>query len=195
MQHSKQLKLADILTTIVIAIVFGIVYKLWGPFYYFVKPFGLHLDQLIYGMWFIAAIVAFLIIRKPGVALLAEVAAASGEFIVGSEWGLEVLLYGFLQGLFAEAVFAIFRYKRFNVFVASLAAISSTLASLIMDFYKGYIDELALWNLMLFIGARFVGAILIAGIFAYCLVKALEATGVTQLVRPAPTEDYEALDR
>jgi energy-coupling factor transport system permease protein len=195
MQHSKQLKLADILTTIVIAIVFGIVYKLWGPFYYFVKPFGLHLDQLIYGMWFIAAIVAFLIIRKPGVALLAEVAAASGEFIVGSEWGLEVLLYGFLQGLFAEAVFAIFRYKRFNVFVASLAAISSTLASLIMDFYKGYIDELALWNLMLFIGARFVGAILIAGIFAYYLVKALEATGVTQLVRPASTEDYEALDR
>jgi energy-coupling factor transport system permease protein len=195
MQHSKQLKLADILTTIVIAIVFGIVYKLWGPFYYFVKPFGLHLDQLIYGMWFIAAIVAFLIIRKPGVALLAEVAAASGEFIVGSEWGLEVLLYGFLQGLFAEAVFAIFRYKRFNVIVASLAAISSTLASLIMDFYKGYIDELALWNLMLFIGARFVGAILIAGIFAYYLVKALEATGVTQLVRPASTEDYEALDR
>jgi energy-coupling factor transport system permease protein len=195
MQHSKQLKLADILTTIVIAIVFGIVYKLWGPFYYFVKPFGLHLDQLIYGMWFIAAIVAFLIIRKPGVALLAEVAAASGEFIVGSEWGLEVLLYGFLQGLFAEAVFAIFRYKRFNVLVASLAAISSTLASLIMDFYKGYIDELALWNLMLFIGARFVGAILIAGIFAYYLVKALEATGVTQLVRPASTKDYEALDR
>jgi energy-coupling factor transport system permease protein len=195
MQHSKQLKLADILTTIVIAIVFGIVYKLWGPFYYFVKPFGLHLEQLIYGMWFIAAIVAFLIIRKPGVALLAEVAAASGEFIVGSEWGLEVLLYGFLQGLFAEAVFAIFRYKRFNVFVASLAAISSTLASLIMDFYKGYIDELALWNLMLFIGARVVGAILIAGIFAYYLVKALEATGVTQLVRPASTEDYEALDR
>lgn len=195
MQNHKGLKLVDILTTIVIAIVFGLVYKLWGPFYYFVKPFGLHLDQLIYGMWFIAATVAFLIIRKPGVALLAEVAAASGEFITGSEWGLEVLIYGFVQGLFAEMVFAAFRYKRYDVLVVSLAAIGSTVGSFIMDFYKGYIEELALWNLTLFIVARIVGAIIISGFFAYYLVKALEATGVTQLVRPASKADYDALDR
>ncbi|WP_243388311.1 ECF transporter S component [Bacillus kexueae] len=193
--QTKGLKLVDILTTVVIAIVFGIVYKLWGPFYYFVKPFGLHIDQLIYGMWFIAATVAFLIIRKPGIALLAEVAAASGEFITGSEWGLEVLIYGFIQGLLAEAVFAAFRYKRFDLVVVSLAAIGSTVGSLIMDFYKGYIDELAVWNLTLFIGARFIGAIIISGFFAYYLVKALESTGVTQLVRPASQEDYDALNQ
>jgi energy-coupling factor transport system permease protein len=195
MQNNKGLKLVDVLTTVVISIVFGIVYKLWGPFYYFVKPFGLHIDQLIYGMWFIAATVAFLIIRKPGVALLAETAAASGEFIMGSEWGLEVLIYGFVQGLFAELVFAAFRYKRFDVFSVSLAAAASTIGSLIMDFYKGYIEELAVWNLTLFIGARFIGAIVIAGIFAHSLVKALEATGVTQMVRPASKEDYDALNR
>ncbi|MBB5325337.1 energy-coupling factor transport system substrate-specific component [Anoxybacillus tepidamans] len=195
MQTTKGLKLADILTTIVISIVFGIVYKLWGPFYYFVKPFGLHVDQLIYGMWFIAATVAFLIIRKPGVALLAEIAASSGEFIMGSEWGLEVLLYGVVQGLFAEAAFAAFRYKQFDVFVVSLAAIGSTIGSLIMDFYKGYIEALAPWNLALFLLARFVGAVLISGVFASSLVKALEATGVTQMVRSASKEDYEQLDR
>ncbi|WP_044748834.1 ECF transporter S component [Bacillus alveayuensis] len=195
MQNNKGLKLVDVLTAVVISIVFGIVYKLWGPFYYFVKPFGLHIDQLVYGMWFIAATVAYLIIRKPGVALLAETAAASGEFIMGSEWGLEVLIYGFVQGLFAELVFAAFRYKRFDVFVVSLAAAASTIGSLIMDFYKGYIEELAVWNLALFIGARFIGAIVIAGIFARSLVKALEATGVTQMVRPASKEDYDALER
>jgi energy-coupling factor transport system permease protein len=195
MQNNKGLKLVDVLTTVVISIVFGIVYKLWGPFYYFVKPFGLHIDQLIYGMWFIAATVAFLIIRKSGVALLAETAAASGEFIMGSEWGLEVLIYGFVQGLFAELVFAAFRYKRFDVFSVSLAAAASTIGSLIMDFYKGYIEELAVWNLTLFIGARFIGAIVIAGIFAHSLVKALEATGATQMVRPASKEDYDALNR
>jgi energy-coupling factor transport system substrate-specific component len=195
MQTNKGLKLADVLTTVVISIVFGIVYKLWGPFYYFVKPFGVHIDQLVYGMWFIAATVAYLIIRKPGVALLAEIAASSGEFIMGSEWGLEVLIYGLIQGLFAELVFAAFRYKRFDVFVVSLAAASSTIGSLIMDFYKGYIEELAVWNLTLFIGARFIGAIIISGIFAHSLVKALEKTGVTQMVRPASKEDYDALNR
>jgi len=88
----KELKLTDILVTIVIAIAFGIVYILWGTVYYAVQPLGLHLDQLLYGMWFIAGTVAYFIIRKPGVALLAEIAAASGEFLLGSPWGLTVLL-------------------------------------------------------------------------------------------------------
>jgi energy-coupling factor transport system permease protein len=192
---TKGLKLVDILTTIVISVVFGIIYKIWGPLYYFVKPFGFHVDQLIYGMWFIAASVAYLLIRKPGVALLAEIAASSGEFIMGSEWGLEVLIYGVVQGLLAEVVFAAFRYKRFDVLVVSLGAIGATIGSLVMDFYKGYIESLAPWNLALFLIARFIGAVVIAGVFAVSLVKALEKTGVTQMLRPASKEDYDALDR
>jgi energy-coupling factor transport system substrate-specific component len=192
---SKGLKLTDILVTVVIAIVFGIVYKLWSPLYAAVAPLGLHIDQLLYGMWFIAATVAFLIIRKPGVAFLAEVAAASGEFLMGSEWGLEVLIYGVLQGLGAELVFMLFLYKRFDLLVVSLAAVGSTVGSFIMDFYKGYIGDLALWNLSLFMGARVIGAILIAGVFAYVLVKALEKTGVTNLVRSANQSDYDALNQ
>jgi energy-coupling factor transport system permease protein len=195
MSATKGLKLVDILTTIVISVVFGIIYKIWGPLYYFVKPFGFHVDQLIYGMWFIAASVAYLLIRKPGVALLAEIAASSGEFIMGSEWGLEVLIYGVVQGLLAEVVFAAFRYKRFDVLVVSLGAIGATIGSLVMDFYKGYIESLAPWNLALFLIARFIGAVVIAGVFAVSLVKALEKTGVTQMLRPASKEDYDALDR
>jgi len=190
----KGLKLTDILVTIIIALIFGLVYKLWGPFYGLVSTFGLHLEQLTYGMWFIAATVAFLIIRKPGVALLAEVAAAHGEFIFGGEWGVATLAFGILQGLGAELVFAAFKYKKFDMFTVSLAAVASTIASLILDFYYGYIGDLALWNLSLLIAARFIGAILIAGMFAYFIVKALENTGVTNLVRPASSDDYRALD-
>ncbi|WP_099353349.1 ECF transporter S component [Fredinandcohnia onubensis] len=192
---SKGLKLTDILVTIVIAIAFGIVYIVWGSLYYVVKPIGLHADQLIYGMWFIAATVAYLVIRKPGVALLAEIAAASGEFILGSPWGLTVLLYGVVQGLFAEAVFMLFRYKKYNVAVVVLAALASCLGSVIMDFAYGEIGDLTAWNLTLFLVARFVGSILFAGIFAYYLVSALEMTGVTKLVRPLSNSDFDALDQ
>lgn len=192
---SKGLKLTDILVTIVIAIAFGIVYIVWGSLYYVVKPIGLHADQLIYGMWFIAATVAYLVIRKPGVALLAEIAAASGEFILGSPWGLTVLLYGVVQGLFAEAVFMLFRYKKYNLAVVILAAIASCLGSIIMDFAYGEIGDLAAWNLILFLVARFVGSILFAGVFAYYLVSALEMTGVTKLVRPLSSSDFDALDQ
>lgn len=193
--RSKGLRLVDVLVTIVIAIVFGIIYKLWAPLYELVGTFGLQIDQLIYGMWFIASTVAFLIIRKPGVALLAEVGAASAEFITGSEWGLSILVSGFLQGLFAEFVFAAFRYRKYNLAVASLAVSAAAVASLIMDYFYSYIDELALWNLTILLVARIIGSIIIAGVFAYYLVKALELTGVTNLVRPVSQSDYEALDK
>jgi energy-coupling factor transport system permease protein len=190
-----KLRLTDILVTVVLSIGFGVIYKIWGPLYNMIKPFGLHADQLIYGMWFMAATVAFLIIRKPGVALLAEIAASSGEFLMGSEWGLEVLLFGVVQGLFAEAVFFVTRYKRTSLIIISLAAVMSAFGSILMDMYKGYIGDLATWNLLLFLGARLLGSVLIAGVGAFYLVKALEQTGVTSLVRPTEKEDYEALDR
>lgn len=194
MGKGKGLKLADILVTVVIAVVFGIVYKLWGPLYDAAKPFGIRLEELIYGMWFIAGTVAALLIRKPGVALLAEVAAASAELVTGSQYGVSVLLSGLLQGLFAELAFAAFGYRRFTIGVASLAAIGSSAGSLIMDFYNNYITDLSAWNLTLMIGARTIGSIIICGFFAYYLVKALEATGVTKQLRPVSNEDYKALD-
>ncbi|MFI8574185.1 ECF transporter S component [Rossellomorea aquimaris] len=191
----SKLKLTDILVTVVISIGFGIIYKLWGPVYNLLKPFGLHADQLIYGMWFMAATVAFLIIRKPGVALLAEIAASSGEFLMGSEWGLEVLLFGLIQGLFAELIFLITRYKRYDVIIICIAAVGSAIGSILMDYFKGYMGDLVLWNLSLFIGARLIGSIVIAGIGAFYLVKALEKTGVTSLVRRADQKDYDALNQ
>ncbi|MGM0839518.1 MAG: ECF transporter S component [Bacillota bacterium] len=191
----SKLKLTDILVTVVISIGFGVIYKLWGPVYNLLKPFGLHADQLIYGMWFMAATVAFLIIQKPGVALLAEVAASSGEFLMGSEWGLEVLLFGLIQGLFAELIFLISRYKRFDVIIICAAAVGSAIGSILMDYFKGYMGDLVLWNLSLFIGARLIGSIVIAGIGAFYLVKALEKTGVTSLVRRADQKDYDALNQ
>ncbi|WP_077624586.1 ECF transporter S component [Sediminibacillus massiliensis] len=190
----KGLKLSDILVTIIIALIFGLIYKLWGPLYGVVSTFGLHIEQLIYGMWFIAATVAFLIIRKPGVAILAEVAAAHGEFIFGGEWGVATLIFGLGQGLAAELIFAAFGYKRFTVLVVSFAAVASAVASIGIDYYYGYIGDLALWNLGLMVGARILGAILIAGLFAHLIVTALEKTGVTNLVRPLSKEDYHALD-
>lgn len=192
---SKKLKLSDILVTIVIAIVFGLIYKVWAIPYDLLKPLGLQLDQFIYGMWFIAATVAFLIIRKPGVALLAEVAASSGEFIIGSQWGLIVLIYGLFQGLGAEIVFAMFRYKKFTILAVSLAAVGSTIGSVLVDIYYGYITELALWNLTLLLVVRTLGAVVLSGFLAYGIVKALEKTGITQSLRPVDQGDWDAIHK
>lgn len=191
---SNKLRLTDILVTIVIAVVFGVIYKIWGPTYDLMKPFGVHAEQMIYGMWFMAGTFAFLVIRKPGVAILAEVAASTVSAFLGSEWGMSTLVYGLLQGLGAEIFFAAFLYRKTNLPVSCLAAIGAGLASLILDYQYGYIESLSTWNYTLFIGFRLIGSVVIAGVFAYYLAKALELTGVTRTLRPASKQDYEALD-
>ncbi|UOQ47664.1 ECF transporter S component [Gracilibacillus caseinilyticus] len=190
----KKLTLVDILITIVIAFIFSVIYRVWGPVYSVISVVGLHVDQLVYGMWFMAATVAFLIIRKPGVALLAEVAAAQGEFLFGGSWGISLLLYGILQGLGCELVFAMVRYKSYRLFVTCLAAVGATIGSLILDVFYGYIDTLAWWNVTLLIVNRTIGAIVITGVFAYYLVLALDKTGVTKMIRPLSEKDYHFSD-
>ena len=76
---SKGLKLSEILVTVLIAVIFAIIYNLWWFPYEFAKVAGLHLEQLTYGVWFMAAIVAYLIIPKPGIAIIAEFAAGAGK--------------------------------------------------------------------------------------------------------------------
>jgi len=195
--QSRGLKLTDILVTIVIAVVFGLVYKVWGPMYDVVKPIGLHAEQTVYGMWFLAGTFAYLVVRKPGAALLAEVAASTVSALLGSEWGIATLWYGLLQGLGAELAFALFLYRRSSASlgVVSLAAVGAAAGSLVLDFGYGYIGELSAWSYTLLIGLRTIGSIVIAGIFAYYLSKALELTGATKMLRPASREDYDALHR
>ena len=69
---SKGLKLSEILVTVLIAVVFAVIYNLWNFVYKAVQITGLHLEELTYGAWFMAAVVAYLIIPKAGIALLAE---------------------------------------------------------------------------------------------------------------------------
>lgn len=76
---SKGLKLSEILVTVLISVVFAIIYNLWWFVYNIVQVAGIHLEQLTYGVWFMAAVVCYLIIPKPGIALLAEIAAGAGE--------------------------------------------------------------------------------------------------------------------
>ena len=80
---------------------------------------GVHIEQLTYGVWFMA-IVAYLIIPKPGIALIAEFAAGAGETIVMGKFDIPTIVYAILQGLACEIIFAIFKYKSRSLMVAIL---------------------------------------------------------------------------
>ncbi|WP_051021714.1 ECF transporter S component [Salinicoccus carnicancri] len=183
----KGLTLTDVLITVVIALVFAVIYSIWGGVYTMLQPLGLHLNELVYGMWFIAAVVAYLIIRKPGVAIIAEFAAASGETIFMLQFDVILMIYGLLQGLACEIVFAIVKYKSTALMVAVTAGVAAALSTLPLDWYYGYLGQLETWNLMLMIGFRVLSGALIAGWLAHALYRGLGETGVLKLVgAPAP---------
>lgn len=185
-------KFTDLLVTIMIGVVFGVIMKFWDDLYTVIKPIIPTARQLVYGMWFMVAPFAFLLIRKPGVALLSSVAAAGLSAFIGH--GVQVLMYGFIQGLAAELLFAAFRYKNYKIAVAGLAGMMSCVGSFILDLYYGYAD-LELWALTVKYGLRLISAFIFTGVFAYYIVKALEATKVTSLIRPVSQEEYDQLGR
>src|SRR5690625_4302529 len=187
----KKLKFSDVLITIMIGVIFGVIMRLWDDLYSVVKPMFPVARQLIYGMWFMVAPFAFLLLRKPGVALLASLAASGLSAMVGN--GLEVLMYGFVQGLGAELEFAAFRYNYFNIAIAGLAGIGSLVAGFFLDMAYGYAD-LEPWAILTKYGIRAISAFIFTGIFATYIVRALEATGVTNLIRPVSDEEYAELD-
>jgi energy-coupling factor transport system permease protein len=188
------LKFSHILVTVMVALVFGVIFKLWDTVYGLAKPLFPQAGQLTYGMWFMAGPFAYLLIRKPGVALIASLAAASISALIASEWGLQTIVYGFFQGLAAELVFAAVRYRKNGLALAGVAGIASAAASFLIDLVYGYANYEA-WMLILKYGLRVCSAFVFAGIFAYYLVRALEATGVTKLIRPVSEEDYASLDK
>ena len=100
---SKGLKLSEILVTVLIAVVFAIIYNLWWFAYNVAQVAGVHIEQLTYGVWFMATIVAYLIIPKPGIALIAEFAGA-GETIVMGKFDIPTIVYAILQGLACEII-------------------------------------------------------------------------------------------
>ena len=58
---------------------------------------------MLIGVWLIPAVLAPLIIRKPGAGVFAETVAAIISTFLGSPWGTITILYGLVQGAGGEA--------------------------------------------------------------------------------------------
>ena len=145
---------------------------------------GVHIEQLTYGVWFMAAIVAYLIIPKPGIALIAEFAAGAGETIVMGKFDIPTIVYAILQGLACEIIFAIFKYKSRIINGCYISRISNCINFISVDYYYGYLAEVAGWNLLLFIIFRSISGIVIAGLLSYLIVKALRSNRCNEIIPP-----------
>lgn len=177
----------DIVVTAVIAVAFGVVFWAWGYVWNFAGPLFTALkpaEYVISGVWLMPAVVAPLIVRKPGAAIYAEMVAAILENVLGSTWGLDVLFSGFVQGAAAEMIFAFALYRSFNLRTALLAAGLAGLGEAMHDiliYYPTYGIDLQAATIV----AAIISGVVIAGAGSWYLVRALHRAGVLQAF-PSP---------
>ena len=180
MNRSISWRTVDIVVTAAIAVAFGVVFWAWNALWAAATPVFVAAppaQNILYGTWLAAAVVAGLVVQKPCAALFAELVAASVSLILGSQWGLDAALSGLFQGAGAELGFALFLYRRWDLVAALLASALSAVGAWLHD-TPLYYAALPLADQLLIGAFMLISALVIAGVGSWWLTRALVQTGV-----------------
>lgn len=162
--------LRDVILLALLAVLFGGIFVGSGFLYNILtailapaglKPFA---NEVLFGLWCMAAPISSMLIRKAGSATIGEVFAALAEVLYGSQFGLSTLISGLIQGFGSELGFAATRYKRYDWLSLTYSAIGTTLLSFAYEYFKiGYYAFKPGFVLALFV-VRFLS------VFFFCAV-------------------------
>jgi energy-coupling factor transport system substrate-specific component len=170
----------DIVVTAVLGVAFGVVFWAWNLAYGVLSSplaFFAPLAAVLNGVYLMPAVVAGLLVRKPGAAIFASTLAAAVSLLLGSPYGGIIVVYGLIQGVGGELGFALTRYRHFGWGTAVLAAITAGLATSILD-TSLYYAELSFWGYQLpYTVFTVLSSIVLAGVLGLLLVRALARTG------------------
>jgi energy-coupling factor transport system substrate-specific component len=176
----RRWRTVDIVVGAAMAVAFGVVYEGWALLWYAVDPvlFGFKpLGGVMVGVWLSAGVVGALVLRRPGAALFVQLVAAVVEALLGSQWGASTIVYGLLQGLAIEVVFAGFRYRRWSLAVSMIAGALAGGVNAILDFAYYYGSWSIGWKTA-YVAASVASGLVIAGVAGWSLVRGMARTGV-----------------
>ncbi|SDU92457.1 energy-coupling factor transport system substrate-specific component [Microlunatus sagamiharensis] len=177
--RDRRWRTVDLITVVLLAVAFGIAFVGWGALTNVVQPVFTALPPLaglVYGFFWVPAVVAALVVRRPGAALLAELVAASVEPLLGGQWGIATLGSGALQGLGVELGFALLAYRRWTLLPAVLGGILAGIFEAPYE-WRLYYPEWSAGYAGLYAVALAVSGALLAGLLGWVIVRALARTG------------------
>ncbi|MBF4579863.1 ECF transporter S component [Frigoribacterium sp. VKM Ac-2530] len=177
---SRRWRVVDIVVASVIGVACGVVFWAWGLAW---EPlsnllaFTPGLSGLLSGGWLFAGVLGGLIIRKPGAAVYTEVMAAVVSMLIGTQWGFSTLIWGVVEGLGAELVFAAFLYSSFRLHVALLAGAGAGVAVALLDTSFSSIAATALEFKVVYGISAVVSGVVLAGLLSWLAARGLARTG------------------
>jgi energy-coupling factor transport system substrate-specific component len=167
----------------VIGVAFGVVFWVWGLVWYgpFVALDAVFppLRDLFYAVWLVPAVLAPLVIRKPGAGTVRRDGGGGRFGVPGSAWGADTLLSGFVQGAAAELVFAFTLYRNWTFTVLAIAAVASAAAAWIHDWAIYYATVDPLIQIIRGIAMAISAVVIVAG-GSVALHRALKRAGVLE---------------
>ena len=170
-------RVVDIVVAAVIGVAAGVIYWAWQFPAAGVAAALPGVQALGYGLWLLAGVLAALVVRKPGAALFAELVAAIVEALVGNAWGGPItILYGVVEGLGAELIFAVFLYTSWRLWTAMLAGGLAGIGGGILDIVL-YTPGVTPGYIAIYLVCFAVSGVVLAGIVGWLIVRALIPTG------------------
>ncbi|MFC7373770.1 ECF transporter S component [Brachybacterium sp. GCM10030267] len=169
----------DLLVTVMIGAAFGVAFLGYGQLYTLISPLTMAFrpaEGLLVGIWFLPAVLAALIVRKPGAALLAEMIAACLEMLLGGQWGWGTVVSGLLQGGGVELAVALTAYRRFTLPVAVLGGVLAGGLEWIWERFA-YYPEMSWPFALILLGFFLVSGAALGGGLGWAATRALVATG------------------
>lgn len=170
----------DVVVAAVLAVAVGVVFWAWNLLWSAVSGVFTAFppaQAFMYGVWLVPGVLGMLIVRKPGAAVFTSLLAATVSALLGTPWGLSVIVYGLLQGLAPELAFLVTRYRRFGLPVSLVAAAAAGATAASLDVFYWYRDWATTWIATYYVVLA-ASAVAIAGLGSWYLVRGLARTGV-----------------
>ena len=104
----KKFKTKEIVVVAMISAVIGVIFTLLDWAYMPMSAvLGTVFMEITFGVYMLSAALPMYIVRKPGFAVFGALVAAGVNLLMGSPYGLQLVLAGFLEGLGVEIGYAI----------------------------------------------------------------------------------------
>ena len=176
----RRWRTVDIVVASSIAVAFGVVFWAWGQLWNTTNAAfaGFPPAQgFMYGVWLLPGVLGALLIRKPGAAIYTMVVASLVSALLGTPWGLQVVVYGLVEGAAPELVFAFLAYASWRLPTAVVAGAVAGASAALLDIVFYYPAWSGPWQLT-YTALLMVSSAVIAGMGGWLLVRALAGTGV-----------------
>lgn len=134
---------------------------------------------LLHALFYFPATLGLLIVRKPGASAYVLLVASFVEVVLGTKYSVSLVVIALVQALAAEAVFAVFRYRRWTLGVTLLSAVA---IGIVYNFYLlfFYYQAFSFFSPRGLIGTacELLSAVVFAGFGSWVLYRALAKSGV-----------------